>query len=100
MAKIKRFTYRTDPESWADIHTRPTWGQIGLVMDAINDPELSNRDRVNKTILALTTAWHAVDDEGAELPLTDEGLSRADAALVVAINDDCSKALDVTLPKR
>ena len=100
MAKIKRFDYTKDPEQWAEIHTRPTWGQVGLVMDAINDTELTNRQRVVATILAMTEKWRAVDEAGVELPLTAEGIDKADAALVIAMNEDCSKALDVTLPKK
>ena len=78
-----RIDYEEAPEEWAELETRPTHEQYVKLRKASGHVKVGGRDDVdtmldgvNEIVVVLLKAWHVLDRDGNELPLTEEGLKR------------------------
>lgn len=78
-----RVDFDDAPDEWAELETRPTHEQYVKLRKAAGRVQAAGAgdvevmlDEVGKIVAVLLKAWRVLDRDGAELPLTADGLRR------------------------
>ena len=79
----------------ADAHSRPSHGQLKKFYKAFrNKPDAEMMDTQGDLILILCEKWDVRDGDGAQLPLSRDGIDKAPQDIVTELTDKLSEFLD------
>lgn len=86
--------------AWADIHRRPSHGQVKAVMRAYREhaDDGSVMDIQTISVLTLTDKWLVKDGDGREIPLSREGVESAPQEVVNALWNELTTVLEGAFP--